>query len=730
MQLEKNKIKVSFLLSKYENSKGYCIYLYKDSNTGEKVTCTGNYLPKYSKINYEMTGSWKNTEKYGMNFSVDSYQEIVEDNKESIISYLSSGIIPGIGIKTAEKIFTVYGNESMDILLNEPDRLLEIKGITKNKIQKIKDSIKQHVYIRNLTEFLLPYGFTSKQICNIYNQLGIKNPSTILKNPYELIKIHGITVNAVDIIAQKNGYPMDSNERLLAHSLHVLMENETYGHTGMEATAFGIALLNSLRCREFTKYNISQRVIELIKSGHLICKKIEKNNQMYSYIFRPSMYRKETELAQAILQLASAEQKAYENISNKITNYCKELNLILDEGQENALRQAITNSVLVITGGPGTGKTTLLKALAHFLSCEESDRKIYFMAPSGRAARRITESTHYPATTIHQALSIRPDESVDTEKIFKNATVIVDEFSMVETDLARMLIKSIKHGSRLIIVGDKNQLQSVGPGAVLRDIINSHTIPVAELTQIHRQNESSKIYENSQKIIKGQHDIEEGSDFRIIQSSSAAEAQQKMVDSFVDYARQHGVENVYCLCPCKDREAGVKIMNVILQEKINPISLEECEISTAEYKFRVGDPVMHLKNGEEVSNGDIGYVCAIKENKEGKRCIYVTYFGDTIIEYSPEQYEDITLAYALTVHKIQGCENKKIITYLSCSNGKNMLKRNLLNTAITRASEELELYATQDNAIDIAIDNDDSENRITSLQYQLELYYGKFVRIA
>lgn len=722
-------INAKFSYPLFENEKGYCIFLYKtDSN--EKVTCTGNYLPKYDHLTFEMKGTWKKTEKHGMNFQVESWQEVIDNTKEGIIAFLASGMIEGIGIKTAEHIYAAFGNNSIEVLEKEPEQYLQIKGISKRKLEKIKESYAKNHCMRELTEFLLPYGITSKQTTKIYRDLKIQNVDTILAAPYALMQIHGVTVHMIDNIVRKNNLSLESEERLIAHVKHVLSENELDGNTGMNAEDFGIALLNSLRTPCYTRNNICGYVIELIKKGVIKYKKYETPAGLKTVIYRPYLFKLEEELAKKLLELSKVEQEPHENILQKIRLRCMELKIKLDKGQEKALLKGIAKSLMLLIGGPGTGKTTLIKLLAWFLEMEEPERPIYFVAPSGRAARRITESSGYPASTIHKFLHIRPGEEPDEDVVFENATIIIDEFSMVDVFLASMLFRSIKEGCRVIIIGDPGQLQSVGAGAVLRDIIKSNTVPMSFLTNIHRQSEGSMIYENAQNIVHGRHVIQEGSDFRIIQSVTPEEAQEKMIASYLAYVKKFGLQKVYCLCPCKDRTAGVKIMNSILQEKINPLKQGDIELEAYGMKFRKGDPVMYLKNGDEVSNGDIGYISEVREESDDGIVVYVTYFGDTILRYTIEEIEDLTLGYAFTVHKSQGSENDVVITYLSRTIGKKMLKRNLINTAITRGSHMVELYLTHDDALDTAIDNDDSESRTTSLQYHLEFQAGKFVRVS
>lgn len=723
---------LAFKYIKYESNDGYCIYDYVNHNTKEVVTCVGNSLPSNKAILFEMTGEWKKTTKYGMNFTVHSYKEIIESTKESITGYLASGVLKGIGKVIAQRIYDEFGNDSLKIIKDFPEKLLSIKGITVKKLKGIVDSYKEHFEMRELIEGLLPFGITPKQSAKLYSELHVESMEQLKEAPYVLCDVYGVNLKTVDAVAKSFGVPDNDKSRLVAHVNSVLLENESSGSTGMEAEIFGVNLLRSLSSACYTRNNITQYTINLIKEGIIVCKKLQHQNQVKTILFRPVIFKTEGKIADKLIKMAAEEQQEHKDIEKYIDEYCKNNRIMLDDEQRNAVIRAIQSSVTVITGGPGTGKTTIIKLIADYLSEKEKHSSLYFMAPSGRAARRITESTGYYGTTIHKGINYRPGEvySEKEEKIsFTNATIIVDEFSMVDTFLTNILLDCVELGCRFIIVGDVNQLQSVGPGAVLRDIINSEVVTVIKLKHVHRQSDDSMIYLNAQKVVEGRHDILEGSDFKIIQSSSAEEAQEKMIEKYLQYVKQYGIENLYCLCPCKDRASGVKIMNQVLQEKINPLKDGMLEFTAMGVSYRVGDPVMHLKNNLEVSNGDIGYATRIYDN-DGDLTLIVTYFGDTEVEYTSDEADEITLAYAFTVHKAQGSENKVILTFLSKTLGKNMLKRNLVNTSITRGCKMVELFLTNDSALDEAIDNDDSEKRITSLRYQLELIGEKFVKVS
>lgn len=726
-------ITTSYITTIYENAEnGFCISLYKNEATGEQITCKGNFLPNIKNIKYEMSGSWINVPKYGMNFVVDSYKELLENTRESIVSYLSSGVISGIGKATAERIYLRFGADSLKVIEDTPEKLLGIKGISVKKLEQIKQSYAEKHLYRDIIEFLLPFGITAKQTVKVINELKIKNIAEIKANPYQLYNIHGINIQCVDAIAKKVQFPEDSPIRLQAHAKHVLIENEQCGHTGMEANDFGRKLIRSLRCNAFNTSNICAYTIELLKDGTLKHCKREINGEIITFIYRACSFNAELEIAKNLSSLTNEKQPVHSKVKEIIERNCKKEGIILDDDQMNAVISIIENSFLIITGGPGTGKTTIMKQAAQYLKEYEKDREIFFMAPSGRASRRIKEATGFNGRTIHASFNLMPGElniHKDDEITMENATIFCDESSMVGIFLMMVMTQRIKPGCRFIFVGDENQLPSVECGAVLRDLIASEKVPVIRLTKIHRQSEDSMIYYNSKLIENGNAQLKEGKDFKIIQSDSSIEAERKIVAHYEYYAQKYGLENIYCIVPRKEGYAGVKNLNLELQADLNPLK-DGMEVFKANgFEFRVNDPVMHLKNGQEVANGDIGFVTRIFVDEEKGKTIEVTYFGDTRVSYTMDNIKEMVLAYAFTVHKSQGSENKIVLTYLSKECGKQMLKRNLPYTAITRGKCLVELFLTNDSALKDAVANDDRSFRITSLQHHMTAIFGGWMPV-
>ena len=727
-------LNLRFSYSVYENSNnGYCVFQYKnESNTKKQkklITCTGINLPKDKKLVYECSGQWKDTAKYGMQFEIKSFIIYNTENREDIINFLSSKSFNGIGKKLAESIYDMYGNDCFRIIENYPELLTSIKGMSTVKAYDLSNSYKSNIIGHRLSKMLAPYNISSNVAINAAQELRLKNIETLTNNPYLLYKVKGISLEIVDMLAQNLGFSLEHIDRVEAYANNVLIENEISGSTCMPYEKFISIFFSKIKAWSLNQNILTEHIYTLIKRNKLHLHTCVKDGIYFKTISRTSTYNKEYYVAEKLTELLKCKQQEHQNLVSFIDNDSRKKNICYDYQQIEAVKKSICESVCVVTGGPGMGKTTIINLIAKFLKLHEPEKKIYFIAPSGKAARRITESTGFDASTIHSLLKLQPDgikQNAEEVVILENATIIMDESSMTGLDIMYKLLKAIQPGCRFILIGDVNQLPSVDCGAVLRDIINSNTIPGVRLSHIYRQSKDSEIALNAKKITEGKHNIKEGVDFKIINSNSPSEAELKILSRYM-YHTQGDIEqvkNIYCLCPIKDREVGVRRMNTLIQNMINPHVSNSRQIQIGDYTYRIGDPVMQLINDGEISNGDVGIVVDILKNKndelsQGK--LVVEYSSSTERTYTLSSQDDITLAYAFTVHKSQGCENRIILMYLSECIGKKMLSRNLLNTAITRGSELVEVFTTNDNAINIAIDNDISSLRDTCLEYELRV---------
>lgn len=712
-----------------EKENGFSVRVYEGEKK-EKFTCRGFYLPDNDRIQYAFTGRFVKDQKYGYEFFVDSYTEHVTDEKDSIIGYLSSGIISGIGKKRAEDIYAHYGANTLEIMEKTPEKLLSIKGISQKVLDKIKKSFEENRGARELVSYLLKYGISPKVAMKLYATYGTCALSKVKKNPYILCQIRGLTFLDADRVAQHEGVAADADIRFRACALYVLKYNETAGEcrgsTGMELQAFGNAVLQALGPEKVTKTFVNKKTSEMLREGKL---RGHREGEYY-YIYSEYAFKREYELAKFMIQIRDSEVTCKENVDleNLLSDIERKFNVTYDEIQKKAVITVMRNNLTIITGGPGTGKTTDIRAIdACYGQLFPYNRRIY-LAPTGRAARKIAEATGEEAFTAQSFLRIFEDMPAPEEDIIiENALVVVDEFSMMDVDVAHALFKAMKKNCKIVIVGDINQLPSVGPGAVLRDIIESGVLPVIWLEKIYRQNENDEIYLNAKKITNRDTNILDGNDFHFIECRSMEDIKNSMAHKYVEYVNTYGIMNVMCLCPYIDHTAGVAEMNQVLQDLINPLKPNMSHVEVAGFDYRPGDLVMHHKrNTPEAANGDIGIILDIIWEDDDYYTIIVN-INDREIEYTRENIDTLSLAYAMSVHKSQGSEADAVITCLS-SFHRGMLFMNIPNVAVSRGKKDVTFFGER-AALNEAIMNREGKRRITILGYFLAYFGGKFVSV-
>ena len=728
--MEKETIIASFVYRVYfSEANGFSVCTYKEK-TGKKtrnIKCIGTNLPQFKGIDYEMTGDWEKGRDGKDQFKVAAFSEHVEKERDSIIAFLSSGAIKGIGKKTAERIFDMYGTDSLEMIEKSPENLLRIRGITNAKLDKIIESYSKNHLPKDLIELLMPCGFTTNNIIKVHRIHRQDAISVIENNPYTLCDIHGITFMMCDRIARH--YNMDplSPIRLEAAIKAALKMNFFAGRVGATmkeilGTVRDIAAIwdtNVLRAR----------VLKMVKTGLIDYKKVEIDGKVITYYYLIEIKRTEEKLAEEIIKNIGKKDKSEEAKKSLEST----VGMKFDEAQKSAIINAFTYRLSIITGGPGTGKTTITKKIADINKAVYGEDPI-FLAPTGKAARRITESTGIEAFTIHSYLNLRPtgdeDNSYDESEhvMIENKCVIIDEFSMVDMKLALMLFEHMS-GCRIIIVGDPDQLQSVGAGNVLLDMISSERVPYIKLIYEHRQGEGSTIKKNANGMQNGQKGFTTSEDFicEYVRGNNLETTMQdiedRMVAEYLRYFRSPKYESVVCLCPYKNYTAGMYSVNKRLQDVINPIREGQPEFKGLhEMVFHVGDPVMHVeRNTEEISNGNTGIVKAIKK-VDGDLTLFAEFdLGNktVVVEYTNQNSSQLALAYAMTVHKSQGSEYDAVVTCLSKAH-RMMIKRRIPYTAITRAKKSVSIYMDDEDTIMRAIENDSTEDRNTLLSYLLK----------
>lgn len=712
---------------------GPSIAIYKINN--KKETLTGIMLPELN-IKYRFAGTWVNHPKYGKQFKVTSYEEVIESNEKSIMEYLSSGLIKGIGKKTAEKIVNHFGLDTLDVMENDIDRLLEVKGITINKLDKIKLSFFESRASRSIALELTKHGISPKLAVAVYQSFGNSSLKIIDEKPYMLSTIRGITFPQADGLGKKTEEYETNYERFKACANYVLYQNEINGNkaiignrasgsTGMNKDDFGKAMLALLYIKKINGSFICENTIKMINEGLLVFKRIG-NNQC---LFLPGIYRLENNIADNLYRLCNNRPPLIKNLEKQISEAEKAIGITLGEKQKKAVIETFNNGLSLIVGPPGSGKTTTIKTIAYIYE-RNFNSNIQFLAPTGKAASRIKETSGYMASTIHSSIGITPDiinDVKENEIVFEDCLLGCDELSMLDVRCASQLFSAIGDNTIVVLCGDPDQLPSVGAGAILRDIVDSHVIPVTELDTIYRTDIDSNIYINANAIRKGQTTLSCGNDFRFCEVESAKTAEQMMINCYLEKVKQYGIENVMLISPFRDHDTGVNQLNKNIQSILNPSNVRDKIFWCGSSYYRIGDVVMHLKNNaqEKVVNGDIGVVKDII-TIDNEMTMIVQY-SDNTLAYTQENIDEVTLAYAYTVHKSQGSEAKCVITTIHGIHSL-MLKRNIIYTAITRGKEEVCIFG-QKQALEKAISTEDKSKRNTALPLLLNVKFGKFMPI-
>lgn len=698
----------------------YMIALYRPcekilDTSGNRVTqvkAVGYCLPTADNLRYEIQGHWSKNPKHGVQYEVESYEEVIVPSKEGIIAYLSSGQIKGIGPKMAERIFDAFGLNTLNVLDHEPEKLLTISGISKTKLKKICDSYLANRGARDVVAFLAPHGITPNRAVQLYREYGNETMEIVKNHPYRLCEIAGIGFRSADQIAMNMGFAKVSAERVDEGLMFTLTEAEGKGHLCMEKKDFVKTAMKILDTPELTIDMVANRAARLVSAGRLSCYK--------GYVYRARTAETEQQLAERIhVVQRSSPYARFSSLDQEINREEQKLGIRLDPEQRTAITTALQSPISVITGGPGTGKTSIQKAILDIYRRQNPGGRIVCCAPTGRAARRMEQSTGHPASTVHKALGLiaGDDGQYGEPESFDADLVLIDEVSMLDIYLAKHVLRSVPKGCQLVLIGDADQLPSVGPGAVLSEIIKSDVIPVVRLDRVHRQNAGSRIATNAKLIRHGNLSLEYGTDFQFLDSSSIAESAEKIEKLYLQEIARYGVDNVALLSPYRQKtETGVAALNERIRKDVNPQDPTKGEITLGKKTFRTGDKVMQIKNHEDVNNGDIGYITDI--SGIGNDAVVCIDFGDGRNEYDASELNMLDLGYASTIHKSQGSEYQSVIINLQCAHS-IMLVRPLIYTAITRAKKQV-IIVGERRALCIAIKKQDTEKRGTQLAERLK----------
>ena len=682
-------------------------------NMVTQVKAVGYCLPIADNLRYELQGHWSKNPKHGVQFEVENYDEVITPTKEGIIAYLSSGQIKGIGPKMAEKIYDAFGLTALDVLDKEPERLLAISGISAAKLKKICDSYLANRGARDVVAFLTPHGITPNRAVKLYKEYGDRAMDIVKNHPYQLCEIAGIGFKTADRIAMSMGFDQLSVERVDEGILYALTDAEGKGHLCMEKHAFIKACLKVLDTPQLTEDMVANRAARLVYSGKLVS-------------YQGNVYRSKTAYAESNLaellsrQLRSARSHSYGDLDAALDAEELRMKVKLAPEQREAVKMALTQGVSVITGGPGTGKSMILRAILDIYRRQNPGKEICLCAPTGRAARRMEQATGLGASTVHKALGLLAGEDGDygEPQALDADIILVDEVSMMDIYLAGRLLEAVKSRAQVVLIGDSDQLPSVGPGAVLSEMIASERIPVVRLDKVFRQNDGSRIAVNAKLIRHGNLSLEYGNDFRFVDSANLSDSASRIAELYMQEVARYGVDNVAMLSPYRQKtETGVNALNEMLRELVNPPDEGKPEVVCGKRKFRVGDKVMQVKNFEDVSNGDVGYIRNIfKFGDETTVCVD---FGDgRNMEYDSSELDMLDLGYASTIHKAQGAEYQSVIINLQCAHH-IMLTRPLIYTAITRGKDRVVIVGER-RALCISIKKTDIEKRGTCLAHRLQ----------
>lgn len=699
----------------------------------KEFSANGTFLPSVESLKYEIKGQWVK-DKYGRTLKVTEFTEEIPQDEDGIKAYLSSGMIKGIGPKQAKKIYETFGNDTFSILDDTPERLLEVKGIKEKNLEKIITSYVAHRSAREIVKVLSPLGVSTNKIVKIYNKFKDTAYETVTQHPYQLCG-NGIGFKTADLIAKGQHLPLNSVERVAAALYNVLEQAEMGGYcfsqsSGNLCISYSDWIEKTSNFLEARRMGISEDIMSqgamlLAKEGKV--KALNHPKTKIPYVYRSVTMEAEAQTAEAIMGLLAGTKKPKYDIADEIRKQELEHNFPLAPEQNAAVISGLSNYLSVITGGPGTGKTTIINFIRKIYVKNKPNAKILLCAPTGMAAHRMSESTGYSACTIHKALNLCANDEGQYDDVDEISydLIIIDEISMLDIFLAKVLFRAIKKGTQVVLIGDANQLPSVGPGALLADMIGSGVIPVVKLTKVYRQAGNSKIALNSMLMQRGNAQFDYDETFQFIPAYGFDDAAEKMKNIYLREIAEVGVDNVTMLSPFRTKTAtGVEPMNAMIRDYVNPPAEGKGEMKAFGKVFRQGDKVMQTKNVEEISNGDIGYITNI--NMQG---IVTIDFGDNrIVEYMQADMENITWAYATTVHKSQGSEYKVVVFNL-LEEHQVMLKRNLLYTAVTRAKTKVYIVGSK-KAINIAVNSDKTDFRMTMLKERLQFLARKLKLVA
>ena len=720
----------------FQSDNGYCVFSYSTQDesvpkearkntffSDDKIhfTAVGYHLVSTNVVEVELDGTWEQS-KHGLQLSVTTCKQIVPTDQAGVLAYLSSGIIKGVGPEIAKAIVAKFGDKTMEVLDQSPQQLLSIRGIARTKLKTIVASYEETKALSDLMIYLAPFGVSMKKAAMIKEEFGDQSLQIVKTDPFQLCRIKGFGFMTVDSIARKTKVSLKHPMRYAGAINYVLDEARVSGHLFLsvdETVGRCYDLLNS-DCEA-----------EVVSEGEI--RQAISNERLESRIYVEGTrvylsYERMCEVKAAKRIVSMILQEDFEEIydlDEKIDQAEQTLKQKLAPSQRKAVKLCLSHPISIMTGGPGSGKTTTLRFILDIYKKEYPSNEILLAAPTGRASRRMAEQTGMFASTLHSALGLITDEESplnDTE-LLPADLIVVDEFSMVDMRLAYILLERIKPGAQLLIVGDADQLPSVGAGNVLREMIRSEKVPTAVLDTIFRQASNSRIIVNAHAINHNDTHLQYGDDFQMLEVQNAEDAAQLVVKNYLQEVSQHGLENVQILSPFRKRGAvASNALNETIRDLVNPASKRKMELKCGSRVFRVGDRIMQTANRNGVSNGDVGLITGMVK-VDDEVFVDIRLLDGRELRYSKDMMEDVEFSYCLTIHKSQGQEYPVIIVPL-LKEHYIMLRRNLLYTAVTRAKAKVILIG-QRQAVYIAIHKCDVGQRNTVLADRIVAYYNR-----
>lgn len=705
------------------NSNGYTVGLIKikesDEEVGKIETFTG-VLPEFNeKTIYQLNGTFTTHNKYGYQFQVDIFEIVLPEKKDELVDFLSSDLFP-IGEKTAKKIVGSFGEDTIDVILNNKEKLLEIPRLGIERINKINNILKEYQSTSNIVLELNRMGFNTKDSLMLLNKYKDKVIRIIDNNIYDLIDNINLNFKEIDTIAINNKYDLYDERRIEALIIYLLNEitfeqGDTYSFF-QEIYSYIIKYLPDLKSEDLEYY-----LLKLSKQKRVVIKK-EK-------YYLKELYDAEEYIADRIYRLNNMERRKLPKLKEKIKELEQKIGITYDESQKNAIINSLNNNFTITTGGPGTGKTTIIKGIIRMLvdTCHISPQNIALLAPTGRASRKLIEVCNIPAYTIHKYLGWDKDNNTFSHNeinVCKEEYIIVDEASMIDTMLMFSLLKGTRLDSKFIFIGDYYQLPSVSQGQVLKDMIDSEVLDVIKLNNLYRQKDGNYIIDLAHEIKNKElsdNFLTKKEDYNFIEVDN--DYVLTSIKDIILKALEKGYreKDIQVLAPMYKSQNGIDNLNKMLQEIFNPKSNDKNELTVGNKTYREGDKILELVNDSDnsISNGDLGYIINItnKEKNGNKKNEIIVDFDGNIVSFSPDKFINITHGYAISVHKSQGGEfNMVIIPFVNSF--KRMLYNKLIYTAVTRAKSKLILIGSREAFI-YGVNNDYVNNRKTTLKEML-----------